>query len=150
MLESDRPTPVRPETASEHESTGTHPIQQRVESQWPRSLFGLVLVVVVVGVVKFASSPQRSVADGTTVVVGTATSNLDEDLRVVAELAVGEHRVELLEGDGVPLLIAVRSSDGRALGLYESLEQATGSYPEIDVPALGREVAIQLHRNASR
>lgn len=150
MLESDRPTPVRPEAASAHESTGAHPIRKRVESQWPRSLFGLVLVVVVVGVVKFASSPQRSVADGTTVVVGTDRSSVGEDLRVLVELDLGEHRVELLEGDDVPLLIAVRSSDGRALGLYESLEQATRSYPEIDVPALGREVAIQRNRTASR
>jgi hypothetical protein len=132
-----------------HEESGHHPLRQRVESQWPKSLLGLVLVVAVLGVVKLGSDPRDSAADGLDLIVGSTENVAGDNLRVVATFDYPDHRVEILEGRGVPHLIAVHTRDGRALGVYERLDLAIRSYPEIDSPSLAREFAV-LTRSMDR
>jgi len=131
------------------EESGHHPLRQRVESQWPKSLLGLVLVVAVLGVVKLGSDPRDSAADGLDLIVGSTENVAGDDLQVVATFDYPDHRVEILEGRDVPHLITVHTRDGRALGVYERLDLAIRSYPEIDSPSLAREFAV-LTRSTDR
>lgn len=132
-------------------ATGTaHPIRQRVESQWPKSLLALVAIVAVLGVVALGTDPRDSAADGLDLVVGTTAAVAGEDLRVLAEFERGEHRVQFLDGPDVPCLIAVLTADGRALGVYERYDLAVRSYPEIDSPALAREFAVLSRTRSPR
>jgi len=149
MPESDPAGPTVRSLEARSEHGGNHPLRQRVESQWPKSLLGLVLVVAVLGVVKLGSDPRDSAADGLDLIVGSTENVAGDDLRVVATFDYPDHRVEILEGRGVPHLIAVHTRDGRALGVYEQLDLAIRSYPEIDSPSLAREFAV-LTRSTDR
>ena len=142
--------PTTERTSTDMPPGGVHPVRERVESQWPKSLLGIVLVVAVLGVVMLLGDPRDSSAGGLERIVGTTAVVAGEDLEVVAEFEFPEHRVQFLEGPGVPRLIAVHDANGRALGVYERLDRAVRSYPAIDSPELAREFAVRSRIPASR
>jgi len=143
--ESDRRT-----TAGSAGSGGAHPIRARVESQWPKSLLALVVVVAVLGMVKFGTDPRDSSADGLDLVVGSTSSVAGDDLQVVAEFDFPSYRVQILDGPELPCLIAVHDSDGRALGVYERYDLAVRSFPEIESTALAGSFAMMSPPPADR
>lgn len=149
---SDHPiTPTTQATGATATPTGgAHPLRQRVESQWPKSLLALVAIVATLGVVAFGTDPRDSAADGLDLVVGSTAAVAGDDLRVVAEFEFPRYRVQFLDGPGVPCLIAVHTADGRAIGVYERLDLAIRSYPEIDSPALAREFAVRSRASSRR
>jgi len=147
----DRHRPhIRSEPDADTAGGGAHPLRHHVESQWPKSLLAVVAIVAVLGLVGLGTDPRDSAAESLDRVVGTTASVAGDDLRIVAEFEFPEHRVQLLEGPGVPCLVAVHDAGGRALGVYERLDLAIRSYPEIDEPELAGAFAVRSRNSTSR
>lgn len=102
----------------------------------PRHLLPLVAVAGVLGAVAVATRPQSSVATpGAIATPAPPTAPAPFGPRghaheVLASVELATLRVDWISND-CPLLLAVYDRDGRAIGLYEHLEHAMASHPEV-------------------
>jgi hypothetical protein len=100
----------------------------------PRNLLPLVAVAGVLGAVAVATRPQPSAA---TLLPPTPRSAAvapdaaaDRPAQILASVELATMRIDWISAD-CPLLLAVYDRQGRAIGLYEHLEHAMASHPEI-------------------
>jgi hypothetical protein len=103
-------------------------------AMWPRQLFALVAVAGVLGAIAVATRPRDSLATPI-VAVPSAAAPLERTTpgnagEVIATVALATLEVDWVVGE-CPLLFVVRDRSGRAIGLYEHLEEAMASHPEI-------------------
>ncbi len=100
----------------------------------PKHLLPLVAVAGVLGAVAVATRPQSSVATPVAIVAPAAEpanfGPTEHPHEVLASVELATLRVDWIRND-CPLLLAVYDRDGRAIGLYEHLEHAMASHPEV-------------------
>lgn len=100
----------------------------------PRNLLPLVAIAGVLGAVAVATRPQPSAATllpSAQRPVATAPEAAEErPKQVLASVELATMRIDWISEE-CPLLLAVYDRHGRAIGLYEHLEHAMASHPEI-------------------